>query len=143
MDFKKVSLILVGLIWLSVGIGLSIVGANWIYGLGLGPKMIIFFSASVLVGSLKGKFVLQKVAMKYYKRADLLQFNNMLSLFFGWAQILGVKGFFLIGLMMVLGGTLRRSPIDRPILGIIYLAVGIALVYASKIFFKDKLITAN
>ena len=141
MNFKKVSLVLVGLIWLSVGIGLSIAGANWIRSLGLGPKMIVFFTASILIGFSKGKFILQKVAAKYYKRAELLQFNNMLSLFFGWAQILGIKGFFLIGLMMILGGTLRRSPIDRPILGIVYLAVGIALVYASKIFFKDKLVT--
>ena len=139
MNYKKVSLVLVGIIWLAVGLGLSIAGTNWIHGLGVGPKMIGFFLVALVIGFLKGKFVIQKVALKYYKRADVVNFsNNTSSIFFGWAQILGIRGFVLIGLMMGLGGALRRSPIDRPILGILYLAVGIALVYASKIFFKDN-----
>ena len=40
--------------------------------------------------------------------------------------------------MIAMGSFLRHSKIDRPILGIVYLAVGIALVYASKIFFAKK-----
>ena len=137
-NIKKTSLIIVGVIWFLVGAGLSIAGVNWILQLGFGPKMIIFLTASVLIGSLKGRFVLQKVALKYYKRSDIIQFNNN-DKFFGWVKILGVKGFILIALMMVMGSFLRHSNIDRPILGIVYLAVGIALLYASKIFFNtDK-----
>ena len=137
MNVKNASVCIVGVIWLLVGLGLSIAGINWILGLGLGPKMITFLAASVIVGLLKGKFVLRKIAGKYYKRADLIQFNKH-DIFTGWAKILGVKGFFLIGIMMAMGSFLRHSNIDRPILGILYLAVGIALVYASKIFFCKK-----
>ena len=135
MREKVTSLILVGLIWSLVGIGLSIAGINWILHLGFGPKMIIYLSISLIIGLLKGKFVLQKVALKYYKRSDLLDFNKI-DIFVGWIKILGIRGFFLIGIMMGLGSILRHSSIDRPILGIVYLAVGIALVYASKIFFN-------
>ena len=132
---KKTSLTIVGIIWFLVGAGLSIAGINWMLTLGFGPKMIIFLTLSVLVGLLKGRFVLQKVALKYYKRSDLVQFNDN-DILIGWIKIFGVKGFILIGLMMAMGGILRRSPIDRPILGIVYLAVGIALLYASKTFFN-------
>ena len=138
MDTKKTSLIIVGVIWFLVGAGLSIAGVNWMLQLGIGPKLIMFLTPAVLIGVLKGKFVLQKVALKYYKRSDVIQFSDN-DILIGWIKILGVKGFVLIGLMMALGGILRRSPIDRPILGIVYLAVGIALLYASKTFFNtDK-----
>lgn len=137
MNSKKTSLILVGFLWLIVGVALSFVGIKWLLTLGMGTKMIIFVSAATLIGVLKGKFVLQKVAHKYYKRAEVVEFkkNDFLT---GWIKILGVRGFVLIGLMMAMGAFLRHSNIDRPILGIIYLAVGISLVYASKIFFKGK-----
>lgn len=134
MDIKKTSLIIVGIVWATVGIGLSIAGINWISHLGFGPKMIIFISLSVVIGLLKGKFILQKIAKKYYKRSEVIEFNKN-DIYLGWLKILGVRGFILIGLMIAMGSFLRHSNIDRPILGIIYLAVGMALVYASKIFF--------
>ena len=132
---KNISLIIVGVIWFLVGAGLSIVGINWMLQLGFGPKLIIFLTPSILIGLLKGKFVLQKVALKYYKRSDVIKFNNN-DIFLGWVKIFGIKGFILIGLMMAMGSFLRHSNIDRPILGIVYLAVGMALLYASKIFFN-------
>ncbi len=135
---KKTSLVIVGIIWFVVGTVLSIVGVNWMLTLGFGPKLIMFLTPAVLIGVLKGRFVLQKVALKYYRRSDIIQFKDN-DILIGWMKIIGVKGFVLIGLMMFMGGILRRSTIDRPILGIVYLAVGIALLYASKIFFDtDK-----
>ena len=137
-NIKKISLVVVGIIWLLVGAGLSFVGINWMLQLGFGPKLIMFLTPGVLIGTLKGKFVLQKVALKYYKRSDIISFNDN-DIFLGWVKILGIKGFVLIGLMMAMGSFLRHSNIDRPILGIVYLAVGIALLYASKTFFDtDK-----
>ena len=137
MSIKKTSIKIVGSIWLLVGLGLSVAGLNWLLGLSYGPKLVIFSSIAVIVGVLKGRFVLQKVAIKYYKRSDVIQFNKN-DILTGWAKILGVRGFFLIGIMMACGSLLRHSNIERPVLGIIYLAVGIALVYASKIFFDNK-----
>ena len=137
MNVKKNSLVVVGVIWFLVGIGLSIAGSNWILQLGFGPKMIIVLTIAVAIGLIKGKFVLKKIALKYYKRAELIDFKEI-DILTGWIKILGIKGFILIGIMMAAGSFLRHSNIDRPILGILYLAVGIALVYASKIFLNDK-----
>ena len=136
-NVKTISIVIIGIIWLAVGIGLSIAGTKWILGLGTGQKIIIFLTSAVTVGLLKGKFVLQKVAAKYYKRANSIQLNKS-DIFTGWAKILGARGFILIGIMIAMGVFLRHSNIDRPILGIIYLAVGIALVYASKILLLAK-----
>lgn len=137
MDIKKLSLGVVGTIWLAVGIGLSIAGVNWLIKLPLGPKLIILILISIAIGLLKGKFVMQKVAVKYHKKSSLIEFkkNDILT---GWVKIMGIRGFVLIGIMMAIGIFLRLSSIPRPILGILYLAVGIALVYASKIFFESS-----
>ena len=137
MSVKSTSIKIVGIIWFLVGAGLSIAGILWILKLGLGPKLALIVAVSLSVGLLKGKFILQKVALKYHKRADEISFTKK-DIFTGWAKILGVKGFLLIGIMIAMGRFLRSTPIDRPILGLIYLAVGIALVYASKIFFKQS-----
>lgn len=137
MSIERKSLIIVGALWFLVGIGLSIAGINWLKQLPFGPKMITFLSIASIVGLTKGKFVLQKIAAKYKKRAEVINFNKN-DIFTGWAKILGIRGAFLISLMMVMGRFLRHSSIDRPILGVIYLAVGIALLYASKVFFISK-----
>lgn len=134
-DIKNISLKIVGLIWFCVGIGLAIAGALWLALLGIGPKLVIFLATSIVIGLGKGKFILSKVAARYYKRADTLIFNNN-DILTGWLKILGTRGFIFIGSMMLLGSLLRHNNnIDRPILGVIYLAVGIALLYASKVFF--------
>lgn len=137
MSTKSISVIIVGLIWFLVGLFLSARGINWLLQLGMGTKLIIFLSVTVIIGLLKGKFVLQKVALKYLKRSSDIQFSKI-DIFTGWAKILGIKGGILIGLMMGMGILLRQSSIDRTILGIIYLAVGIALLYASKVFFLNQ-----
>ena len=137
MDPKKISLIIVGIIWALVGIFLAARGINWELSLGSWPKLLAFLSISVIFGLLKGKFILSKVAAKYCKRVETIKFNES-DILFGWIKVLGVRGFILIGLMIGIGVYLRHSNIDRPILGIVYIAVGIALVYASKIFFVTK-----
>ena len=137
MDVRKISLIIVGVIWLIVGLVLSTLGINWLITLKLGPVFFTFTLLSLIVGLIKGKFVLKKAAEKYYKNSQHITFNKI-DILTGWAKVLGLKGFILIGLMIAIGSFLRHSTIDRPILGVVYLAVGVALVYASKIFFVQK-----
>ena len=137
MNIQSVSVIIVGAIWFLVGLFLSIRGISWLLELGMGVKLVMFWSVAVAIGLLKGRIILQKVALKYFKRSFDIQYNKI-DLFIGWAKILGIKGGILISLMIAMGIWLRHSSIDRPILGIIYLAVGIALLYASKVFFLNR-----
>lgn len=137
INVRNISLSIVGIMWLCVGIGLSICGINWILKIGLTLKFFSFLLLATVIGILKGIFVLQKAAYRYYKSSESISFNKN-DIFTGWAKILGIKGAILIGLMIAMGVTLRHSNIDRPILGLIYLAVGIALVYASKIFLRNS-----
>ena len=137
MNIKNISIKVVGSIWFIVGTFLSFTGVRWLLLTGLGPKFFGLILLSVIIGGLKGSTILKKVAKKYYARADKIKFNDN-DIFLGWVKILGIKGFILIASMIVLGSILRHSSIDRPILGVIYLAVGIALLYASKVFFSSS-----
>ena len=137
LNMKSISVITVGAMWFLVGAFLITRGIGWIHELGLTTKLIIFTSIAVTVGLLKGKFVLQKVALKYLKRSDTIEYNKI-DILTGWLKILGIKGSLLIALMIAMGVVLRHSNINRPILGVIYMAVGIALLYSSKMFFKGR-----
>ena len=135
MGAKNVSIKIVGSVWFIVGAFLSFTGVRWLLLTGLGPKFFGLIFLSVIIGGLKGSTILKKVAKKYYDGADKIKFNDN-DIFLGWVKILGIRGFILIASMMILGSILRHSSIDRPILGVIYLAVGIALLYASRVFFS-------
>lgn len=134
MEPKKVSLVVVGAIWILVSIRLLFTGIQGLLTLGIGPKMIIFCAIGIAIGLLKGRFVLQKVATKYCVGAKSITFNKN-DIYIGWVKVLGIRGFVLLGIMMSIGFFLRNSSIDKAILGIVCLAVSLGLGYASKTFF--------
>lgn len=137
MKEKNISLVIIGLIWFSVGIFLSLRGIEWLLEIDVISNLIIFFVTAFVVGLVKGRFVLKRVAKKYCIRAGEIEYSKVDTMT-GWVKVLGVKGILLIVLMIMLGILLRHSNIDRPILGVIYFAVGIAMLYASKEFFIWK-----
>jgi len=136
MKPEKVSLLIVGLIWLAVSIRLLLTGVQGLLTLDIGPKLIIFASIGVIIGLLKGRFILQKVATKYCNNAKSITFTGN-DMYIGWIKVLGIRGFILLGIMMSIGYFLRNSSIDKAILGIICLAVSLGLGYASKVFFVN------
>ena len=136
MKPEKVSLLIVGLIWLAVSIRLLLTGVQGLLTLDIGPKLIIFASIGVIIGLLKGRFILQKVATKYCNNAKSITFTEN-DMYIGWIKVLGIRGFVLLGIMMSIGYFLRNSSIDKAILGIICLAVSLGLGYASKVFFAN------
>ncbi len=136
MKPEKVSLFIVGIIWLGVSIRLLFTGVNGLLTLDFGPKMIIFAVIAVCLGIFKGKVVLQKVAKKYCNNAKLISFTKS-DFYIGWAKVLGIRGFILLGIMMSIGFLLRSSSIDKAILGVVCLAVSLGLGYASNVFFTS------
>ncbi len=109
------------LVWTAVGTGLTTAGAWWISGRGAVSALMIAAPAAA-VGWAKGRFVLAPRAARNAERIRALGDGRCLGGTFTWGTWILVAGF------VILGAGLRRSPLPRPILGFIYVAVGLALL---------------
>jgi uncharacterized protein YacL len=118
-------------IWILVGTGLLAMGAIfWFHFPYLGfldREHIGFGSLAVGVGLLKGKFILEKTAARTIDRVDNLTETNPLK---SIVQMFGGKTIALILSMMGIGIILRAAGVSFEIRGLIYIAVGTALLWS-------------
>ena len=115
----RTRLLLAAATWTAVGLGLGIAGAIW----SAATPWIV--AGAIVLGLVKGRFVLAPRARANGDR--ILESGEGRCLggaftFPTWALVLAMMG---------LGALLRRSPLPRPWLGGIYLAVGVALLLGS------------
>ena len=135
MDFKKTllrfkpgvsiktHLFSAGLIWSLVGCGLlffgfylvSLNGSYW------------YAVAGLILGTVKTIFILDRVARKNVKRIKEFEDKVCLGSVYSW------KTWMLVLAMIFLGRYLRTSALPREIVGLIYIAVGWALLLASRL----------
>jgi hypothetical protein len=135
MDFKKTllqykpgvsiktHLFSAGLIWSLVGCGLlffgfylvSLNGSYW------------YAVAGLILGTVKTIFILDRVARKNVKRIKEFEDKVCLGSVYSW------KTWMLVLAMVFLGRFLRTSALPREIVGLIYIAVGWALLLASRL----------
>lgn len=92
--------------------------------------MCLVFLA-ILLGQLKGTFVLSKTVKKFVKRILLIPSPVPIKELFPWKYLL------LIGFMMSLGMMFRFLPISRDVKAFIDLAVGSALISGAFLYFKQ------
>ncbi len=119
------------LLWLAVGIGLLVAGLGFIckestirQGIGLGIALVI--------GIVKGGIVLPKIAKQNMLRiAQLPPASPFYATF-------SLKSWGLIGLMIILGRTLRFLKTPPFYMGTLYMAVGIALILGSRAYRSRK-----
>lgn len=88
--------------------------------------MWVFFAAAIVVGILKSQFVLDRTANRTIERIRTRGDGRCIGGF------LSVRSWAFVALMMGIGRALRASPTPRTILGFVYVAVGLALVLASR-----------
>lgn len=137
------AIILSGLSWLGIGAFLTYKGLFYLtlclfdppayFGnfLGSTQNVVLFLLASALIiGFLKGRFVLSKTAQRTVKSIILqpapLKLKNIYS-----------KGYIiLIVSMMALGMLMRVLPIGNEVRGVIDTAVGFALMNGALIYFR-------
>lgn len=122
-----------GIIWTLVGAGLLTMGMKFWFqfpylGL-LDTKHITFGAIALSLGLAKGKFVLDRTAGRVIERVDALQEPNPFKSVF---QMFGIKTIALIVLMMMIGLGLRMMGVSYEIRGLIYLAVGAALLWSCR-----------
>jgi hypothetical protein len=135
MDFKKTllqfkpgvsiktHLFSAGLIWSLVGCGLLIFG---FYLVSLNGNYW-YAVAGLILGTVKTIFILDRVARKNVKRINEFEDKVCIGSVYSW------KTWMLVAAMILLGRYLRTSVLPREIVGLIYIAVGWALLLASRL----------
>lgn len=122
-----------GIVWLMAGLILSLRGFGWI----IDNSQIWWLLAiiSILIGSLKSYFVFFKVIKKNVRRIrELAPHKDKICIFAFQANM----SYLLVILMMSTGHFLRLSPIPRLYLGILYLAIGVALAISGLKYINES-----
>jgi hypothetical protein len=117
-------LLVAALIWTVVGAGLFVAGANWAV-VGQGGRGWAGMGLALLAGWFKGRYLLSGRAAANARRIVAAGEGKCLGGVFdgsAWLLVLAMIG---------LGFVLRHSAVPRPWIGLIYVAVGTALMLAS------------
>jgi hypothetical protein len=122
--------LIAGLSWLLAGIGLCLAASTWLSVVAW-PGNILAALSSFGLGVLAQFLAFVPLARKNVRRIAQLPPQVCLFAFQAW------RSYLMILFMAVLGYALRHAPLSRGLLGIIYLAVGSALVLASSVYFAE------
>jgi hypothetical protein len=136
-DTRRVQKLLAASLWTAVGIGLSAAGVFWMFG-GFGALWATLLAVPMIaLGFVKGRFILDKMAKKAVVRiADRGPDAP-------WWGFYPLRTWVLIAVMMGSGILLRTAipaifygghapAIYFAYVGLLYLAVGVALIHASR-----------
>jgi len=118
----RTHLLAAALLWTIVGLGLAAAGIAWSFGSAF-PWSLLLAVAGVAAGVVKGLLVIRKMADWNTARIIARGDGHCLGGF------LAPKTWLLIIIMMGSGILLRRSGVPRPILGVLYTAVGTGLLF--------------
>ena len=121
---SRVQLLLAGLMWSLVGVGLIAVGTYWV--LSSSSHIIGLLAISLFIGLAKSLLILDRVAGRIVKRIALRGEGRCLVGFFS------LRAWALVIVMMLMGRILRGAGISYSLLGLIYAAVGTSLLISSR-----------
>ena len=126
---SRMQLWLAAAMWSCVGAGLFSVGAFWLLE-NVEAKGIVLMFVAVGLGLGKGLLILDRTANRNISRIKLRGEDRCFGGFLSpriWILVIG---------MMLLGRLLRTSGLPRPLLGVIYGAVGIGLLFSSRLIWR-------
>jgi hypothetical protein len=126
---SRMQLWLAGVMWSCVGAGLFSVGIYWLLKNGEARGFILMFVAAGL-GLGKALLVLDRTTLRNIARVKSRGEDRCFGGFLSprvWILVIG---------MMLLGRILRTSGLPKPILGLIYGAVGIGLLFSSRLIWR-------
>jgi Ca2+/Na+ antiporter len=121
---SRLQLLLAGLMWSLVGVGLICVGTYWI--LSTTSHIMGLLAISLCIGLAKSLLILDRVASRIVKRIALRGEGRCMVSFYSlrvWAIVI---------IMMLMGRILRGAGISYSLLGLIYAAVGTSLLMSSR-----------
>ena len=123
----RTHLLLAGLIWSVVGFFLLMNGFVLISL----KNHFLFAILGIVLGTAKTFFILDRVALKNIKRIKEFRDRVCIGSVYSWKTWLLVAG------MIGLGRFLRTNVLPGEIVGLIYIAVGWALMLASRLMWKE------
>ena len=121
---RRTLLLLAGLLWIGVGTMLVSLAAGWLRE-SHSRHLSMLVAIGVLAALLIHHFGFLKVVDKNLGRILPMKGKRCVFSFMSW------KSYLLVGLMMAMGIGLRHSPIPRPYLAVLYVAIGLALILSS------------
>ncbi len=129
----KGHLLAAALMWSGAGLILFIIAGYYLIPLaGNWIQVSLIIITAVIVGFLKGRFVLGKMALKNVRR--ILSWKGEARCIGGFQPL---RSWVLIIAMIFLGRMLRTSPLPRAIVSWVYIAVGTALFTGSRRFWTS------
>lgn len=125
-----------GLIWSAVGLLLCMRAIAWIAVLTVSSEALLAAAGAILAfaGYVYG---FSRIVEKNIRRIDALPDRACAFAFTAW------RGYFMIGLMVTIGVTLRNSPIPKPYLVIPYTAMGGMLLAGGVMLFRRFLLETD
>ena len=125
----RTHVLLAALLWTAVGGGLSLAGLVWC-ARAVRPWSWALASGGVALGILKGRFALERTARSSAARIASRGDGKCLGGFLSW------KSWVFVLAMVTAGAVLRRSGLPRELLGVLYTAVGTALLWGSRVYWR-------
>jgi hypothetical protein len=122
---SRTQLWLAGVMWSFVGVGLLCVGAYWLFTRAEAFGFVILLAAAGL-GFGKSLLVLDRTADRIINRIKARGEDRCVGGF------LSPRVWILVIAMILLGRILRTIGLPRPLLGLIYGAVGVGLLFSSR-----------
>lgn len=141
MSPAKFSLLVAGIIWLSVGLRIGNRAVEWLMPYFLNPTwMLSLLLISIALGYLKASTVLKKACLRNIANLPKIE-NTPINYLRGFLILFGVKGTIMISLMIGLGYLLRflrEIGLDSyNIFGFIYAGIALGLALASRYYFSE------
>lgn len=126
----RVQLVLAAAMWFVASLMLGVRGAIWLSANAWWLPLLVL---GTTIGVLKARFLLDRVARKAADRIIARGRSECAGGFLAW------QSWVLIGSMMAGGIALRHTAVPRVDLGVLYTAVGVALLVASRIYWSEAI----
>jgi hypothetical protein len=123
---RRVLYVAAALAWELAGLILAVRAFFWLRELGL--TALAYAAPALLAGWAKGRWVFGRVADKNIARIEALSPQKKRICVFAFQAL---ESYLLVLVMIGAGVLLRLSPLPRPILAAVYLAIGLGLIFGS------------
>lgn len=128
---RKTLVLLAGILWSAVGFGLIGTALNWIKKFDY--LLLLSITAAMAAGGAISHFGFSPLARKNLARIYAQAPGKDKVCLFAFQNR---RSYLLLGVMIFLGYLLRHSPLPKTYLTPIYIAIGLALNFASVIYYR-------